>query len=147
MSMSGVGGGSLIFFEKMFFFFNWLLCSFSSLPPLPPPQVAKESGHKSIVHTAANSALGLMLLRASETYNLTVVCVVRGEKNEKMLVEVCRKKKTKNKKQKKENSSLPPATLTPLPFLLLFLLPFSHRNSNTPPTWLSAQMSLILKKN
>ena len=41
-----------------------------------------------MVHTAANSALGLMLLRAAESHDLTVVCVVRGEKNQNILVKV-----------------------------------------------------------
>lgn len=44
-------------------------------------ETANEDGHSALVHTAASSALGLQLLRAAPKYNVTVVCVVRGEKN------------------------------------------------------------------
>eukprot|EP01130_Rhizamoeba_saxonica_P007031 TRINITY_DN2819_c0_g1_i1.p1 TRINITY_DN2819_c0_g1~~TRINITY_DN2819_c0_g1_i1.p1 ORF type:complete len:368 (-),score=88.61 TRINITY_DN2819_c0_g1_i1:54-1157(-) len=50
-------------------------------------EVAKEGGHSSILNTAANSALGKMLIRAGKTYGIKIVCVVRGEKNVKDLVE------------------------------------------------------------
>lgn len=48
---------------------------------------AKEGGHHAIVHTAANSALGKMLLRAAPAYNVTIIAVVRGEKNERNLID------------------------------------------------------------
>lgn len=50
-------------------------------------EIAQNGGHHTLVHTAANSALGMMLLRACNSLGLTVIGVVRGEKNEKILVE------------------------------------------------------------
>ncbi|GBG26669.1 Enoyl-acyl-carrier-protein reductase, mitochondrial [Hondaea fermentalgiana] len=50
-------------------------------------EIAKEGHHKALVHTAANSALGLQLIRAAPVYDVDVVCVVRGEKNVKILKE------------------------------------------------------------
>eukprot|EP00039_Didymoeca_costata_P028757 m.22103 g.22103 ORF g.22103 m.22103 type:complete len:382 (-) comp7339_c0_seq1:623-1768(-) len=51
-------------------------------------EVAKSGGHTALVNTAASSSLGLMLLRASKAYNITVICVVRGEKNANKILEV-----------------------------------------------------------
>lgn len=49
-------------------------------------ETAREGGHHAIVHTAGNSALGKMLIRASKSYNVTVIAVIRGEANERELV-------------------------------------------------------------
>mmetsp|Transcript_1454 Transcript_1454/g.2311 ORF Transcript_1454/g.2311 Transcript_1454/m.2311 type:complete len:367 (-) Transcript_1454:102-1202(-) len=51
-------------------------------------QIYENNGHKAMVHTAASSALGLQLLRVAPLHNVTVICVVRGAKNEKMLLEL-----------------------------------------------------------
>jgi len=53
----------------------------SLVNPLTVIAMLELSKNRVMVHTAANSALGLMLLRASPLYNVTIVCVVRGEKN------------------------------------------------------------------
>ena len=48
-------------------------------------EIAKENHHTTLVHTAASSSLGLMLLRAAPLYNVTIIAVVRGAKNEAIL--------------------------------------------------------------
>ena len=72
---------------------SWLQTKQAAAPFVNPMTVigfletAQSAGHKAIVHTAANSALGLMLLRAAPKYDVKIICVVRGDKNAAMLLE------------------------------------------------------------
>lgn len=50
-------------------------------------ETAKEINETSMVHTAANSALGKMLIRAANVTDVNIIAVVRGDRNERELVE------------------------------------------------------------
>eukprot|EP00123_Amoebidium_parasiticum_P022157 comp8123_c0_seq1/m.3602 comp8123_c0_seq1/g.3602 ORF comp8123_c0_seq1/g.3602 comp8123_c0_seq1/m.3602 type:complete len:366 (-) comp8123_c0_seq1:126-1223(-) len=54
-------------------------------------EVAKNDGHTSMVHTAAASAVGRMLIRYAKSEGVDVVCVVRREDQ----AEICRKEGAK----------------------------------------------------
>lgn len=49
-------------------------------------ETARELQEHSLVHTAANSALGKMLIRAANIYGIQIIAVVRGDHNEHELI-------------------------------------------------------------
>eukprot|EP00300_Choanocystis_sp_HF-7_P033454 c45800_g1_i1.p1 GENE.c45800_g1_i1~~c45800_g1_i1.p1 ORF type:complete len:359 (+),score=77.43 c45800_g1_i1:32-1078(+) len=63
-------------------------CFANPLTAISFVEIAQQRGLKTILHTAAASSLGKMLVRYAAQYDIKIICVVRKESQEKILREL-----------------------------------------------------------